>query len=55
MLDVTSTWKSTFPAAHAGVLVMRNVPNPVHHAELEKQKLELEERLRIQFAGQDRA
>ena len=34
---------------------MRNVSNPAHHAELEKQKTEWEERLRSQFAGHDRA
>ena len=34
---------------------MRNVSNPAHHAELEKLKTELEEQLRSQFAGQDRA
>jgi DNA/RNA-binding domain of Phe-tRNA-synthetase-like protein len=55
MLKVTSKWISTFPGAHAGVLAMRNVSNPAHHAKLEKQKMELEERLRSQFAGQDRA
>ena len=55
MFEVTSAWKSAFPGAHVGVLVMRNVSNPTHHAELEKQKSELEEHLRSQFAGQDRA
>jgi DNA/RNA-binding domain of Phe-tRNA-synthetase-like protein len=55
MLNLTSAWKSSFPGAHAGVLVMRNVSNPAHHAELEKLKAELEEGLRSQFAGQDRA
>ena len=34
---------------------MRNASNPAHHAELEKLKTELEEQLRVQFAGQDRA
>jgi DNA/RNA-binding domain of Phe-tRNA-synthetase-like protein len=34
---------------------MRNASNPQHHAELEKQKAELEEKLRTEFAGQDRA
>ena len=34
---------------------MRNASNPAHHAELEKIKSELEEGLRDQFAGQDRA
>ena len=55
MFEVTSTWKSSFPNAHAGILVMRNASNPAHHAELEKLKTELEEQLRVQFAGQDRA
>jgi len=55
MFEVTSTWKSTFPDAHAGVLVMRDVNNPAHHTELEKRKAELEEQLRAQFSGQDRA
>lgn len=34
---------------------MRNASNPAHHVELEKRKAELEESLRAQFAGQDRA
>ena len=55
MFNVTSSWKSAFPGAHTGLLVMRNVSNPAHHSELEKQKIELEEQLRVQFAGQDRA
>lgn len=55
MFNVASAWKSAFPGAHAGVLVMRNVSNPAHHTVLEQQKMELEERLRSQFAGQDRA
>ncbi|PWB70200.1 MAG: hypothetical protein C3F07_17510 [Anaerolineales bacterium] len=55
MFSVTSAWHSAFPGAHAGILVMWNVSNPVHHAELEKRKAELEEGLRSQFAGQDRA
>jgi len=55
MFDVTSAWKSAFPGAHAGVLAIRNISNPAHHVELEKRKAELEEGLRSQFAGQDRA
>ncbi|MBN2115252.1 MAG: hypothetical protein JW730_01690 [Anaerolineales bacterium] len=55
MFELTPAWKSTYPEAHAGVLVMRAVSNPAHHAALESQKLALEERLRLQFAGQDRA
>jgi len=55
MFEVSSTWKSTYPEAHAGVLVMRAVSNPAHHTGLESQKAALEERLRAQFSGQDRA
>ena len=55
MFDVTPFWKHTHPDALAGVLVMRDVSNPPHHAELERRKLALEERLRAQFSGQDRA
>ena len=55
MFEVTSAWKSTYPDAHAGVLALRLVSNPAQHAGLESQKVALEERLRAQFAGQDRA
>jgi DNA/RNA-binding domain of Phe-tRNA-synthetase-like protein len=37
------------------VLIMRGVANPAHHPELEHQKAVLEEQLRAQFSGQDRA
>jgi DNA/RNA-binding domain of Phe-tRNA-synthetase-like protein len=55
MFQVTSAWKSTYPEAHAGVLVLRSVSNPAQHAALESKKKALEEQLRAQFAGQDRA
>src|SRR5215211_357360 len=55
MFEVTSAWKSAFPQAHVGVLVMHDVINPARHSELERRKLELEEGLRAQFSGQDRA
>jgi len=55
MFEVTSAWKATYPEAHAGVLVMRAVTNPAHHAALESQKVALEEQLRAQFSEQDRA
>jgi DNA/RNA-binding domain of Phe-tRNA-synthetase-like protein len=55
MFDITPTWKTSFPYAHAGVLVMHNVTNPAQHPELEKRKAELEEQIRAQFSGQDRA
>lgn len=55
MFEVTATWKSTYPDACMGILVMHTVANPAHHSGLEAQKAALEERLRTQFAGQDRA
>ncbi len=55
MFEVTSAWKSTYPGAHAGVLVMRAVSNPAHDPALESQKAALEEGLRAQFSRQDRA
>ncbi|HUE98683.1 MAG TPA: phenylalanine--tRNA ligase beta subunit-related protein [Anaerolineales bacterium] len=55
MFEVTSAWKSTYPEALAGVLVMRAVSNPGHHPALESKKAALEEGLRAQFSGQDRA
>lgn len=55
MFEVTSTWKSAYPEAHAGVLALRTVSNPAHHAALESQKTALEEQLRAQFSGQGRA
>ena len=55
MLIVSEAWKATYPGAAQGLLVMRNVANPEHHPELEKRKAELEEQLRIRFAGYDKA
>ncbi|HUI89175.1 MAG TPA: phenylalanine--tRNA ligase beta subunit-related protein [Anaerolineales bacterium] len=55
MFQLSDRWKMLYPSAHVGVLVMRNVSNPPHHAELEKRKSALEGELRARFAGQDRA
>lgn len=55
MFEVTPAWRSTYPEAHAGVLVMRAVSNPAHDPVLENRKAALEEGLRSQFSGQDRA
>jgi len=54
MFEVTAAWKSAYPEAHVGVLVMHTVSNPAHHPELERQKAGLEEKLHAQFSGQDR-
>jgi DNA/RNA-binding domain of Phe-tRNA-synthetase-like protein len=55
MFEVTPAWKSTYPEAYVGVLIMRAVSNPAHHPALENQKAALEEQLRAQFSGQDGA
>src|SRR5688572_32562331 len=55
MFEVTPSWKTSYPEAHVGVLIMRDVSNPSSHPALESKKAELEEHLRLQFSGQDRA
>src|SRR3990172_2484754 len=55
MLNISETWKTTYPGASQGLLVMRGVANPEAHAELERRKAELEAGLRARFAGYDRA
>lgn len=54
MFEVTSAWKSAFPGAQVGVLVVRDVINPGHHPELEKSKARIEDQLRSRFSGPDR-
>lgn len=55
MFEVTDAWKAAYPEAHAGVLVMRSASNPAHDPALERRKAVLEEQVRAQFSGQDRA
>src|SRR5574341_1120319 len=55
MLIVSDAWQATYPGAAQGLLVMRNVANPEHHAELERRKAELEAQLRARFAGSSKA
>ena len=52
---VTEKWKATYPNASAGVLVMRDVANPTHHAALNERKIQLEAALKEKFSGYDRA
>jgi DNA/RNA-binding domain of Phe-tRNA-synthetase-like protein len=54
MFNATEAWRTTYPGAHAGFLVMQDVANPAAHPELERRKQALEQHLRAQFAGQDR-
>lgn len=51
MLTVSDSWKTTYPGAMAGLLVMHDVANPEHHPGLEMAKLDLESQLRAEFAG----
>jgi DNA/RNA-binding domain of Phe-tRNA-synthetase-like protein len=55
MFVVSEVWKSTYPGAAAGILVMRNVANPDSHPALDRRKDELENQLRSRFSGGGRA
>jgi DNA/RNA-binding domain of Phe-tRNA-synthetase-like protein len=54
LFQVSTKWRTDYADAYAGVLILRGVANPPHHAELEKLKDELESRLRERYAGFDR-
>lgn len=54
MLTLSEAWKGAYPGAAAGVLVMRNVSNPAHHAGLDRRIAEREGELRARFHGSDR-
>jgi DNA/RNA-binding domain of Phe-tRNA-synthetase-like protein len=54
IFEVTDEWKSAFPGAHAGVLVVRDAVNPEHHAGLEQAKEGLVQELRTRYASLDR-
>ena len=55
MFTVSEVWKTAYPGAAVGVLVVRNVVNPESHAALDKRKEELENQLRSRFSDYDRA
>jgi DNA/RNA-binding domain of Phe-tRNA-synthetase-like protein len=55
MFHLSANWKTAYPDAHVGVLVMRDVSNPSTHAELEQRKAALEQDLRWRYADHDRA
>lgn len=54
MLKISDAWKTAYPDAHFGVLVMRDVINPPQHAGLEERRKALNAELRARYAGQDR-
>ena len=55
MFTVSKGWKTAYPGAAVGILVMRDVVNPKRHPALEERKEELERDLRSRYAGYDRA
>jgi DNA/RNA-binding domain of Phe-tRNA-synthetase-like protein len=55
MFEVTEAWKSAFPQAHAGVLVMKDVVNPASHADLERRKAALMAEIRSRYGGLERS
>ncbi|NMC14177.1 MAG: hypothetical protein GYA34_15000 [Chloroflexi bacterium] len=55
MFEITSALKSTYPNAHAGVLVMKNVTNPPQCPALDTRKEALESQIRQRFTGKDRS
>jgi DNA/RNA-binding domain of Phe-tRNA-synthetase-like protein len=55
MLKISDAWKTAFPNAQVGVLVVHGAANPAQHAALDKAKSALEAELRARYAGMDRA
>jgi len=55
LLMIADEVKKIYPEAFMGILVMKNVRNPKKHEELDRCTLELENSLRENFAGLDRA
>jgi len=55
LLIISDEVKKVYPEALMGILVMKNVCNPKKHEELDRCKLELENSLRKNFSGLDRA
>jgi len=55
MLIVSEAWRTAYPGAAVGILVMRDVVNPDRHPALDRHKGELQDRLRSRFSGYDRA
>jgi DNA/RNA-binding domain of Phe-tRNA-synthetase-like protein len=51
---VSESWRQAYPAAHAGILVLRGASNPPSHPSLEQRKLVLDKELRARYAGLER-
>ncbi len=52
--QVSQQWRSAYPRAHVGVLVMLDVANPSHDAALDAAKSALAQELKQRYAGADR-
>jgi len=55
VFTVSKGWKTTYPGAAVGILIMHDVVNPQRHTALDKRKEELERDLRSHYVGYDRA
>lgn len=55
MLDTSEAWRTAYPGASIGLLAMHDVANPEEHPGLDERKQALENDLRSQYAGYDRA
>jgi len=54
VFTVSKGWRTTYPGAAVGILVMHEVVNPQRHTALDERKEELERDLRVRYAGYDR-
>jgi len=52
---VSEAWKTAYPGAAAGILVVRDVANPDRHSAFDRRKEELENQLRSRFSDYNRA
>lgn len=55
MLVASDAWKTAYPGAAAGLLVMEKVVNPSTHPELDRRKGELQAQLRERYGQRTRA
>lgn len=55
LFAVSDAWRAAYPGAAAGLLAMEKVENPPAHPELERQKADLETRLRERYGRLSRA
>lgn len=53
MINVIENFLTTYPSAHIGIMVMRDVENLAAHPALEACKQELESELRLRFADKE--